>query len=118
MQSDADGKIQLVNLVCRTDVLLEYVRKCCGCSQEGTLSKMLHKVTSNHGNRCKHIAVIDLADEVGNPKNLSNSLNSYASDILAARSTFIPVRMDKDHDGQIVYTPLLDNPHFRGKYFV
>ncbi|XP_062508919.1 uncharacterized protein CXorf65-like [Corticium candelabrum] len=78
-----DGKTCLVNSFCRTIVLLEHIKKCCGYDSE---------------------VAIDLADETGQAKNLPSHLYSYASELLVPNGIFVPLRIDKDCDGQITYT--------------
>ncbi|RDD41767.1 Uncharacterized protein CXorf65-like protein [Trichoplax sp. H2] len=82
----SDSKEVIVNPNCRVFVLLESLKKTCSLESDVT---------------------VDLSDEEGNVKFLSDSLNSYANEHLNERSSYILIRVQKSSNDTKNYVPLL-----------
>lgn len=84
-----DGEHLLCNPDCKTDVLLDDIRR--RCSYEKGV-------------------IVDLSDESGNLKYLRDHPQSYATDFLKDRESLVLIRVDKNPiDEAVTYTPLLDD---------
>ncbi|XP_059685548.1 uncharacterized protein CXorf65 homolog [Gavia stellata] len=77
----------LFNIQCKVQLLLESIKRCCGCEKEGE---------------------IELADENGQVKNLLQNQDHYASQLLSEREFCVLLKVTR-HDGsqEAVFTPLL-----------
>ncbi|XP_067420613.1 uncharacterized protein CXorf65 homolog isoform X2 [Emydura macquarii macquarii] len=90
----------LFNIHCKVQLLLESIRRCCGCENEGE---------------------IELADDSGQVKNLLQNQHCYASELLSEREICVLLSVTR-HEGssEAVFTPLLKdegviNPKFLAK---
>ncbi|XP_063211371.1 uncharacterized protein CXorf65 homolog isoform X1 [Chroicocephalus ridibundus] len=77
----------LFNIQCKVQLLLESIKRCCGCEKEGE---------------------IELADENGQVKNLLQNQDHYASQLLSEREFYVVLKVTR-HEGsqEAVFTPLL-----------
>lgn len=76
----------LFNPYCKTMLLLENIKQRCNCREEE----------------------VDLSDNEGNIKHLSETPLRYASEVLRERESFVLIRVDKnDESHKPNYTPLL-----------
>ncbi|XP_032225871.1 uncharacterized protein CXorf65 homolog isoform X2 [Nematostella vectensis] len=69
-----DSQEALFNPNCRTQNLLEDIKRRCLCDKD---------------------FVVDLSDELGNVKNLLDHTGNYATDLLKAREKFVLIRVEK-----------------------
>ncbi|XP_074018634.1 uncharacterized protein CXorf65 homolog [Numenius arquata] len=82
-----ENKKTLFNSQCKVQLLLESIKRCCGCEKEGE---------------------IELADENGQVKNLLQNQDRYASQLLSEREFCVLLKVTR-HEGsqEAVFTPLL-----------
>ncbi|XP_032225870.1 uncharacterized protein CXorf65 homolog isoform X1 [Nematostella vectensis] len=83
-----DSQEALFNPNCRTQNLLEDIKRRCLCDKD---------------------FVVDLSDELGNVKNLLDHTGNYATDLLKAREKFVLIRVEKKGEESPIYTPLLND---------
>ncbi|XP_048471390.1 uncharacterized protein CXorf65 homolog isoform X4 [Rhincodon typus] len=84
-----DNEHALFNTLCKIPVLLDCIKQNCHYETE---------------------AEVDLADETGQVKNLSQNQHCYASDILTEREVYILLGVNKPNRASTpVYVPLLNN---------
>ncbi|KAJ7392688.1 hypothetical protein OS493_010339 [Desmophyllum pertusum] len=84
-----DGEESIFNPNCRTNILLEDIKRRCNCTKDVT---------------------VDLSDESGNLKYLANHPMSYATEILKERESFVLIRVEKKGETEgDSYTPMLND---------
>ena len=84
-----DGEELLCNPQCKTDVLLDNIRRRCSFEKG---------------------VIVDLSDESGNLKYLRGHPESYATEFLKDRESLVLIRVDKSPiDDATTYTPLLED---------
>jgi len=84
-----DSEESIFNPNCRTDILLDDIKRRCNCTKDAT---------------------VDLSDESGNLKYLVNHPLSYASEILKERESFVLIRVEKKGETEgDSYTPMLND---------
>ncbi|XP_046852055.1 uncharacterized protein CXorf65 homolog [Xenia sp. Carnegie-2017] len=84
-----DGEELLCNLECKTNVLLDDIRRRCSYGKE---------------------VMVDLSDENGNLKYLRGHPESYATEFLKNRESLVLVRVNKNPiNDTITYSPLLED---------
>ncbi|XP_028401459.1 uncharacterized protein CXorf65 homolog [Dendronephthya gigantea] len=84
-----DGEVLVCNPACKTDVLLDDIRKRCSYEKE---------------------VMVDLSDESGNLKYLRGHPESYATEFLKDRESLVLIKVDKNPvDDATTYTPLLED---------
>ncbi|CAM4684030.1 unnamed protein product [Lepidochelys olivacea] len=90
----------LFNIHCKVQLLLESIKHCCGCENEGE---------------------IELADVSGQAKNLLQNQHCYASELLSEREICVLLSVTSgEGSSEVVFTPLLKdegviNPKFLAK---
>ncbi|XP_073256270.1 uncharacterized protein CXorf65 homolog [Porites lutea] len=84
-----DGEESIFNPNCRTDILLDDIKRRCNCTKDAT---------------------VDLSDESGNLKFLVNHPLIYATELLKERESFVLIRVEKkgENEGD-QYTPMLND---------
>jgi len=84
-----DGEESIFNPNCRTNILLEDIKRRCNCTKDAT---------------------VDLSDESGNLKYLADHPTTYATEILKARESFVLIRVEKKGETEgDSYTPMLND---------
>lgn len=84
-----DGEESIFNPNCRTDILLDDIKRRCNCNKDAT---------------------VDLCDESGNLKYLVNHPLSYATELLKEREAFVLIRVEKKGETEgDSYTPMLND---------
>lgn len=84
-----DGEESIFNPNCRTNILLEDIKRRCNCTKDAT---------------------VDLSDESGNLKYLANHPMSYATEILKERESLVLIRVEKKSEAEgDSYTPMLND---------
>ncbi|XP_071493362.1 uncharacterized protein CXorf65 homolog isoform X1 [Diadema antillarum] len=79
----------LFNPYCKTMLLLEDIKKRCKCSTN---------------------VQVDLSDQEGNVKHLTDAPLRYANELLKERESFVLIRVEREDDNQKPqYTPLLND---------
>ncbi|EMP29043.1 hypothetical protein UY3_13873 [Chelonia mydas] len=92
----------LFNIHCKVQLLLESIKHCCGCENEGE---------------------IELADVSGQAKNLLQNQHCYASELLSEREICVLLGVTRgEGSSEVVFTPLLKdegviNPKFLVGFF-
>ncbi|KAK2143720.1 hypothetical protein LSH36_818g00011 [Paralvinella palmiformis] len=67
---------------------------------------------------CDDDVEVDLSDENGNVKNLRESPNRYADEILADRENLVLLKVDRTDSGDCQFTPLLNDKGFLTETFL
>ncbi|XP_048471388.1 uncharacterized protein LOC125486714 isoform X2 [Rhincodon typus] len=95
-----DNEHALFNTLCKIPVLLDCIKQNCHYETEAFFCTDLICTS----------AEVDLADETGQVKNLSQNQHCYASDILTEREVYILLGVNKPNRASTpVYVPLLNN---------
>ncbi|CAM5128042.1 unnamed protein product, partial [Natator depressus] len=96
----SENEKTLFNIHCKVQLLLESIKHCCGCENEGE---------------------IELADVSGQAKNLLQNQHCYASELLSEREICVLLSVTRgEGSSEVVFTPLLKdegviNPKFLAK---
>eukprot|EP01135_Chromosphaera_perkinsii_P004292 Nk52_evm4s276 gene=Nk52_evmTU4s276 len=133
-----EDELEIFNANCISIVLLAAIKEACGQETlmgqgqgQGDLANFANNTSTATNSNGLGVAAgaggasaaynnvtVDLCDETGLVKNLSNHLDDYASSYLAKGGVYILVRVDKAEDSsECTYTPLLNtiyetNPKF------
>ncbi|KAM8927913.1 uncharacterized protein CXorf65-like [Pelodytes ibericus] len=84
-----DNEEALFNINCRVQLLLECIKSCCHCENEGD---------------------IELADESGQVKNLLQNQQVYATELLNERETCVLLAVTRSQGStEVIFTPLLND---------
>ena len=109
-----DGEESIFNPNCRTNILLEDIKRRCNCTKDGKFFRTLRnftpmfivitircvnycvdsRETNIHLVECFVLATVDLSDESGNLKYLADHPMSYATEILKERESFVLIRVE------------------------
>ena len=111
--SVADGEESIFNPNCRTNILLEDIKRRCNCTKDGKFFRTLpnsipvfinyylcvndsvnSRETNIHVVECFVLVTVDLSDESGNLKYLTDNPMSYATEILKERESFVLIRVE------------------------
>lgn len=112
--SPVDGEESIFNPNCRTNILLEDIKRRCNCTKDGKYLRTLRNFNPMYCNYqlqcvnccvdsrgtiihivgCFVLATVDLSDESGNLKYLADHPTTYATEILKARESFVLIRVE------------------------
>lgn len=98
----SDGEESIFNPNCRTDILLDDIKRRCNCTKDGTFFEKFSSIfhfqyyclNSLKINIPLSVATVDLSDEAGNVKYLVNHPLRYATELLKARESFVLIRVE------------------------
>ena len=126
-----DGEVSIFNPNCRTDILLDDIKRRCNCNKDGnTLVKSLQQLYKwiffNFTFNCSvtwnqylfiFSATVDLSDESGNLKYLVNHPLRYATELLKERESFVLIRVESKfiyavRSNVIIFPPVVSTELF------